>query len=142
MSGIERIYHTWDKWECYPAGFYSNRHLTKTDEECRADYADFLRDIPAFEAALEAVITEWRNSCEHYLTNVAMNRIAWLGQASACYALGIPAIYRAGFHLLTEKQQAEANELALEFLNRWLVTNGRKPVTMEEATSDRQSDIY
>ena len=48
-----RVYHTWDKWECYPAGFYENKPLNKdlSKEECENSYAEFLRDIPAFEAA-------------------------------------------------------------------------------------------
>lgn len=80
---------------------------------------------------------------QHYLTNKAMNRIAWLGQAAACYALGIPSTFRGGFSLLTESEQAEANGVALVYLNKWLVANGRKEVTMDEAYSgERQSDIY
>ena len=33
----------------------------------------------------QTVIVEWVNSCEHYLSNFAMNRIAWVGQAAMCY---------------------------------------------------------
>ncbi len=139
---IERIYHTWEKWECYPAGFFSNRHLTKTDEECREEYADFLRDTPAFEAALEAVVTEWRNSCEHYLTNENMNRIAWLGQASMCYARGVPSIYRGGFNRLTKAEQRTANETALKYLNKWLKQNGHPTLTMKEAQSRTEMNLY
>ena len=72
-----------------------------------------------------------------------MNRIAWLGQAAMCYATGIPAAYRSGFYLLSEKQQREANETALIYLNKWLIVNGGEELTLEEAMSyDRQSDIY
>src|SRR6202012_260681 len=98
-----RLLHTWDKWECYPAGFY-NVHppgeLTK--EQCEELYRSMLADIPTFEAALSRVIAEWPRSCEHYLTNERMNRIAWLGQASLCIHHGIPAIFRGGFNLLSE----------------------------------------
>jgi hypothetical protein len=45
--------------------------------------------------------------------------------------------------LLTEAEQEAANQSALKYLNKWLVENKRKEVTMEEAYSgDRQSDIY
>ena len=72
-----------------------------------------------------------------------MNRIAWLGQAAACYSLGIPAEFRGGFSLLSEEQQSEANNIALTYLNRWMEANGRPPVTLDEAYSgSRQSDIY
>jgi hypothetical protein len=106
-------------------------------------YQSFLTSDEAFSQALEHVITEWKHSCEHYLTNSAMNRIAWLGQAAACCAMGIPSSFRGGFNLLTEAQADRANEIALEYLNKWLTANNRPAVTMDEAYSgSRQSDIY
>jgi ParB-like chromosome segregation protein Spo0J len=142
-SDPDRIFHTYDKWECFKAGFYNTGKDGMTKAECEEAYRKFLSDTPAFSAALERVISEWKHSCEHYLTNAAMNRIAWLGQASACYALGIPSTFRGGFNLLTKEQQGEANETALKYLNEWLTRNNRKPVATEEAISgDRQSDIY
>jgi hypothetical protein len=57
--------------------------------------------------------------------------------------LGIPSVFRSGFSLLTEAEQASANQIALEYLNKWLEANGREAITMEEAYSNgRQSDIY
>jgi ParB-like chromosome segregation protein Spo0J len=138
-----RIFHRYETWECYKAGFYATCKEGMTKGECENAYRDFLSDTQLFSDTLEHVISEWKHSCEHYLTNVAMNRIAWLGQASACYALGIPAVYRAGFNLLSPEQQVEANEAALTYLNKWLEGNGRESVTMDEAISgERQSDIY
>lgn len=93
--------------------------------------------------ALEHVIVEWKNSCEHYLTNNSMNRIAWLGQAAMCYATRVPSQFRGGFFLLSEREQEDANQTALVYLNKWLSANGRPTVTLEQAFSgDRQSDIY
>jgi len=138
-----RIFHTWDKWECAKAGLYKTSKEGMTKEECEQAYCNFLSDLDRFAEALERVITEWKFSCEQYLTNSAMNRIAWLGQASMCYATGIPAAFRSGFYLLSEEQQIKANEKALIYLNKWLEKNNRKKVTMEEAESfSRQSDIY
>jgi ParB-like chromosome segregation protein Spo0J len=142
-SDDSRIFHTHDKWECYRAGFYASSLEGVTKTQAEEAYRDFLGDSALFADALEGVIGTWTHSCEHYLTNIAMNRIAWLGQAAACYALGLPAVFRSGFYLLTEAQQTTANELALVYLNRWLEANGRAAVTMEEAYSyERQSDIY
>ena len=138
----KRIFHTYDKWECHKAGFYNSHVTGKTKEECEKAYCDFLADLGAFEKALKAVTTKWVNSCEHYLTNASMNRIAWLGQASMCYATGVPSIFCAGFHLLSEKQQNEANLMALKYLNKWLVRHDMPKVTVEEGMTDRQSTIY
>lgn len=139
---IKRVYHTWEKWECYPAGFYELKHPTKNDEDCREEYADFLRDLPAFEEALAAIVTEWKFSCEHYLSNENMNRIAWLGQASMCYARGVPAVYRGGFNRLSDDEQSAANEMALKYLNVWLDRAGYPPLTMDQAQSRTEMNLY
>lgn len=142
-SDENRIFHTYEKWECHKAGFYKNTKEGMTKAECEEAYRGFLSDIPRFSETLGRVIVEWKHSCEHYLTNSSMNRIAWLGQAAACYSMGIPSSYRGGFFLLTQEQQEVANQCALEYLNKWLVANSRPIVTMKEAYSgDRQSDIY
>jgi hypothetical protein len=140
----DRIFHTYKKWECYKAGFYNNfppEGMTK--EQCEKAYKTFLSNDERFSKALKVVISKWKHSCEHYLTNSAMNRIAWLGQAAMCQATSVPACFRSGFSLLSARQQKRANEIALAYLNKWLRKNKRKAVTMEEAYSgDRQSDIY
>lgn len=138
---MNRIYHTWDKWECFPAGFYSP-HPPKplTADECEERYRAFLSDDAAFCAALARVLAEWPNSCEHYLSNQNMNRIAWLGQASMCIATGIPSRFRGGFYKLTEEQQARADATALEYLNRWLVARGE--TALESAESKTEMNLY
>lgn len=141
-SDENRIFHTYEKWECYRAGFYATTKDGMTKSQCEEAYREFLSDIPRFAAALERVTTEWKHSCEHYLTNASMNRIAWLGQAGACIDMGIPSTFRSGFFLLTEAEQDAANQCAFESLNKWLTTHDRETVTFDEAYSGRQSDIY
>ena len=141
-SDADRFFHTYEQWECYKAGFFATTKEGMNKEECQRAYANFLRDIPRFEIALERVITEWKYSCEQNLTNSAMNRIAWLGQASVCYDMGIPSMFCGGFSMLTKAEQALANETALVYLNKWLATHNKAEMTMDEAYTDRQSDIY
>lgn len=139
----QRVFHTFDKWECYPAGFYATSVEGKSAEECERLYAEFLRNDDRFIAACERVISEWKNSCEHYLTNVAMNRIAWMGQAAACISEGLPNKYCSGFNLLTEEEQLKANGIALEAINKWMRNNEREELSMEVALSaGRQVNIY
>lgn len=140
---MKRIYHTWEKWECYPAGFYNDKPPAGTTASgAVVAYAEFLRDTPAFAVALERVLAEWPRSCEHYLSNENMNRIAWLGQASACIALGLPAQFRSGFNLLSEDEQRTANETALVALNRWLESRGEPTLTLEGAKSKTEVGLY
>jgi ParB-like chromosome segregation protein Spo0J len=142
-SDPERIFHTFEKWECHKAGFYASKFEGHTQEQCEKMYAEFLSDTPRFREALDGVIREWVNSCEHYLTNKAMNRIAWLGQAAMCYATGVPAKYCSGFNLLTADEQDKANVTALEALNFWMRKYERNEISMEDALSiGRQVNIY
>ena len=142
IQKIKRIYHTWDKWECYPAGFYENSIDGLTKEQCEQFYADFLSDLNRFENSLKRVITEWKNSCEHYLTNEKMNRIAWLGQASVCIESKIPSCYRSGYFKLSKDQQHAADLLALKYLNIWLTQNNYEETTLEGAGINAQANIY
>ena len=140
---MSRIYHTWDKWECYPAGFYENKPPGKmTNEEAELFYRDFLANIPLFKQNMQRVITEWTHSCEHYLTNDKMNRIAWMGQAAVCIYAGIPAKYRGGYNLLSEEQQKEADLAALEYINKWFVANDRPELTLDEIQSKTEANLY
>lgn len=139
----DRIFHTWDKWECYRAGFFAERPPNGMTQEAGEEaYREFLSDPARFAAGLTGVIESWKYSCEHNLTNDRMNRIAWLGQASAAYAMGMPSVCRGGFHALTQEQQDAADALALEYLNRWLVANDRQPVDMTAARGRTQAELY
>lgn len=131
---MRRSYYTWDEWECYPAGFYENKpERDITDQQCKTIYRDLLKDIPRFKDALRRVLTEWPNSCDHYLTNERMNRIAWLGQASLCIAEGVPSTYRNGYMMLTVEERYRADLAALWALNLWLVRAGRPVVDLAGA---------
>ena len=141
---MKRIFHTWEKWECYPAGFYENKPKDPklTDEKCMQMYAEFLSDDARFCAAMARVITEWKNSCEHYLTNDKMNRIAWMGQAAMCIATGVPSRYCGGFNQLSDVQQACANALAATYIGKWMVANGGNALTVAELESKSKANIY
>lgn len=144
QKGIKRIFHTWEKWECFKAGFYEEQPPSGfTAEEAEIFYKNFLADIPLFENNLKKVITTWKFSCEHYLTNENMNRIAWLGQASVCIYKGIPSRFRGGYNLLSDKQKLDADMMAFKYLNIWLETNGYpKLKSLDDARSRTEADLY
>lgn len=138
-----RIFHTYDKWECHKAGFYQSVKAGWTHDQCKNEYIRILSDQILFSSILEKVIAEWKNSCEHYLTNNSMNRIAWLGQASVCYESGVPSRYSGAWFDIDEEARGMANEIALKYLNIWLSNNGMKEVDMETALSvGRQIELY
>lgn len=138
-----RIFHEWQKWECYPAGFYSDKPpLGMTAEDCEIAYRDFLRDLPRFDAALTRVFREWPTSAEHYLTNQRMNRIAWLGQASMCIETGVPSRFCGGYNMLEESERLAADNKALEHLNAWLVSRGSPAVDLDGAGVKAAVNLY
>ena len=117
---MKKIWHPWHLWECYKYGFYSScSDMGITKEEGQERYKDFFGDLQKFEKALIMIVGDWKYSCEHFLTDIGRNRIAWLGQASMVYATGTPAESRGGFKLLNEKQQQKADALALRYLKKW-----------------------
>ncbi len=140
---MERIFHTWEKWECYPAGFYEDKPPAGLEpEDCERIYRDFLSNTEDFGRALEKIITEWKFSCEHYLTNQNMNRIAWLGQAALAHRYGIPSRFRGGYNLLSPEQQRAADDKALEYLNKWMAARGEPALTMEDVQSRTHANLY
>ena len=110
------IYHPWHKWECYKHGFYSSEHVDRGKEK----YAEFFSSDERFQNGIDSVFSLWIFSCEHFLTNESINRIAWIGQASMCISESVPSKYRSGFYLLSQRQQQKANLLAMINLKQWM----------------------
>jgi ParB-like chromosome segregation protein Spo0J len=138
-----RIFHTFDKWEAVDYGFYEQTHPTLSHKQCEYKYKELLSDPVEFKEALYKVISEWKYSCEHNLTNKSLNRIAWLGQAAVCYKYNVPSRYSNGWTLLTKQEQDAANKVAFNALNEWLIDNGLDEVTIEEALQiNRQVELY
>jgi hypothetical protein len=140
---MNRIYHTWDKWECYPAGFFEvNAPNGWSEDECHSLYFNLLRDEDEFKRICLLVISHWSNSCEHNLTNERMNRIAWMGQAALCYKYRVPARFRGGYHLLSDEQKQRADQIALDIINLWMAQNGYPYLEQEQAESKTEMDLY
>lgn len=138
-----RIFHTYEKWECHKAGFYETKHKILNDEQCKEEYFKVLKNPLLFSEILEKLIVDWKYSCEHYLTNKSMNRIAWLGQAAVCYNSGVPNRYAGTWFELTKEEQDAANDVALKYLNKWLEINGLTEASFNEAAIiGRQVELY
>lgn len=48
MFEVERIYHPWDKWECYKAGFYEEKTLDENKEKEFKKCQEFIIKIRMF----------------------------------------------------------------------------------------------
>lgn len=86
---MDRIYHRFENWECYKNGFFKNIS-TKDKETLSSKVLELFNDNEKTEIYMMKVISEWHYSCQHNLTNLALNRVAWLGQAACCLYAKIP----------------------------------------------------
>lgn len=135
-----RIYHPYWLWEDYKAGFYteySKTELNDLNESVRYVFSSAEKT----EQWMNNVILHWKYSTEHNLTNVSMNRVAWLGQAACCYYGGVPC--KATMFLwkfLDEKVQRRSDKIANKIIKEWeqkikleaTLASGKKGVTKEE----------
>lgn len=123
---IVKIWHPWNKWECFQAGFWGPFPEGINKSRGEQMYKEFFLS-GKFRKTLMMVLKEWPFSCEHNLTSPSLNKIAWGGQAAAAYALGIPAECRAGFNLLSPEVQQEMNEISKQCILTWYEENGYEP---------------
>lgn len=120
MKKLKRIYHRYEKWECYPSGFFKS--LEGNKEENTKLVVNFFTDNDGVEFDIECnnIIYDWKYSCEHNLSNESMNRVAWLGQACVAKRLGIDCYTtREAWSELHEEVKNRSNEIALKYLKEW-----------------------
>jgi hypothetical protein len=129
-----RIYHPWNLWEDYKKGFYEN--CSGEDKKQKIDKViEMFNSAELTEKYMRRVITEWKYSCEHNLTNNSMNKIAYLGQGACCLYASIPNIITMyAWKLLPLEVRQESDKIAKKILLEWeqkrrlldISMNGRK----------------
>jgi hypothetical protein len=86
---MKRIYHNYQKWEDFKCGFYETAS-GKNKDLLVSKAIELFSNPKNTEFYMDRVINEWKNSCEHNLTNLSLNRIAYIGQAACCIYAKIP----------------------------------------------------
>jgi hypothetical protein len=116
---MKQIYHPYQKWEDYKAGMW--RKETKENETKLLQVAiDFTGNHILYGEAMIEVIKTWKYACEHNLSNVSINRKAWVGHAACCKAKKLPEyIVRDAWGKLTEEQRILANMMAERAIKMW-----------------------
>ena len=118
-----RIYHPYWKWEDYEAGFYDN-----CSGEIKKHYIEKIIEMFNSEKLTKEnmfhIVDNWKYSCEHNLTNPAMNHIAYVGQAACCnYCKAPSTITMECWSMLSKEVQQRANKNALEAIDRYKNNN-------------------
>lgn len=116
---VKRIYHHWNKWEDYKAGFYDNKS-GKEKQGMIDKVVEMFSSLELTEKYMDMAITKWYYSCEQNLTNNGMNKIAYIGQAACCLYAGVPAtITMEAWSSVPSEFQEAANSIAERKLIKW-----------------------
>lgn len=116
---IKRIYHPYEKWEDYKAGFYDNISGEKK-KELLLKVVELFSSKKLTKKYMQKVINEWTYSCEHNLSNYSMNRIAYLGQSACCLFAGIPStITMEGWNMVSKENRDIADKIADKLIQNW-----------------------
>jgi len=127
---LKRIYHPYNLWEDYKAGFYDN--VSGKAKQYKIDKVlEMFNSSKLTEKYMNKVIDEWVYSCEHNLTNESMNKIAYIGQAACCLYDSIPStITMECWRLLSDDVQQRSNLLALSVIKKWNDKNKNKQLCL------------
>jgi Ni,Fe-hydrogenase I small subunit len=118
---VERVYHPYNLWEDYKAGFYDNISSKEKDFKIKK-VLEMFNDYKKTEEYMRKVICLWKYSCEHNLTNSSMNKIAYLGQAACCIYAGVPCdLTMRGWKLLSQEVRDRSDKIANKIIIEWML---------------------
>lgn len=117
---MKRVFHPFWTWEEIQFGMWNN---VSNVPEHLARAIKFTGDHVLYGSFMRRVTLEWPISCEHNLTDEAMNRKAWIGHAATALAISCPEhITRMAWGHLTEEQRDLANRQAQDAIDSWIAT--------------------
>ena len=115
---MQRVFHHYSLWEDYHAGMYDESKDGRAERVKQA--AKILGTPDICRKAMEKVVSEWKIATEYNLSNLEINRKAWLGQAACCCYAGIHEDEtREAWGIMTEEQRIEANRIAAIIIRKW-----------------------
>lgn len=137
---MERIYHPYWKWECYKSGMW-RKESKEYEQNLFDEIISFIGNHTAYGKSMLKAVKFWKYSCENFLTNVSINRLAYIGHAGCCIEKGYPEyLVRRAWKLLNENQRYLANKEAEKAVKIWIQQKelqdilrvGKKGVTKTE----------
>ena len=117
---LKRIYHHYRNWEEVSAGMWEKLPLDQ-EKVFLAKAIEFTGNAELYGSYMIKIVDQWPISCEQNLSNTSMNRLAWIGHAACCLAIGCPEyLTRKAWSFLSRKQQDDANDRAREAVDLWV----------------------
>jgi len=116
-NNVKRVYRPFTEWE----EIEHNMWGCVQDKKLWLKKAiKFTSDHKLYGRFMMRVVNEWPVSCENALTDMTLNRKAWVGHAAAALAIGCPEdITRQAWGMLTDEQQLLANKKADRAIRVW-----------------------
>lgn len=116
---MKQIFHHYSLWEDFKHGFYDNCSGELKEKNIKKAI-DFFNNPKIVDKYMYLVVSTWKYSCEHNLTNPSMNKIAYLGQASLALYDRIPnTVTMHAWNLLNVNTQDTANKIAIKNIEIW-----------------------
>lgn len=123
-----RIYVKYTEWEDWINGMWDKLSVDE-ESDMLLKCINFTGDYVKYGYWMEKVIYQWPNTMKHNLTNVSLNRLAFIGHCAASLAIKSPEyITRKAWRELSPVQRSNANGEALRCLNLWLDGFGYKKI--------------
>lgn len=119
-------YTPYTDWEDWVNGMW--RRLPADEEDEFIDKAIlFTGNHSLYGAWMKVVINVWTHTMLNSMTNVSINRRAFLGHCACSLAFDCPEyITRIAWHRLTEKQRELADKIAQETIDNWEIEYEKK----------------
>jgi len=116
---MDRVFFHYKYWEESDCDFHNNAGKSAT-EAFRNDILFVLADVGNCEKYMEKVLSEWKNSCIHNLTNPSLNKVAWLGQSACSIYNKVPATATMSTWSSIDKTDRDnADEIAKRLIKAW-----------------------
>jgi len=119
-NNIKQIFIPYTKWECFNNGMWSKVGDKQKELEMIHNAYLFTKDHTIYGQAMRDVVFIWQNSMLNFLSNLSINRKAYIGHCAVMYKIKIPEyIVRLAWKQLTEKEQNLANKEAENTIKLW-----------------------
>ena len=118
---MKQVYVQYQYWEDYKNGMW--RKLSKSEESEHFERVlAFTSDYIKYGNAMKEVVKKWPNTMLNSLTNVSINRRAFLGHCACSYELNCPEyLTRKAWKYLTNQQRVLADNVAQQTIDEWVL---------------------
>ena len=134
---IKQVYIPYWEWEDFINGMW--RKLDKLQEQEMLQKAiEFTGNWEIYGAAMKKVSIKWPRTMLNTLTNLNVNRRAFLGHCAAQFEINCPEyITREAWGLLTETQRIKADAVAQKHINEWSLNYARKNREIHQSVGEQ-----